>query len=309
MLGPEVIDRGVSVVNHDAFDPAGLVARGQTRRGTPVSVSREYAESDLRLSAALVEPHLIAGFSGGRKAICPGIAGIETILRFHAPELVQPDAARAGLLDGNPAHEESFEAASLAGAPGLTVNVTLDEERRVTGVFAGEMDQAHRAAVRHSLAQSRVAIPAAVDIAVTTAAGHPLDLTFYQSVKGLAAPVGILNPGGTIVAAHECAEGIGEPDLVRAMMDTTDLETYVPRVFDPAWFHMDQWVAQFTKIRRRATEVMCYSSGVPTEQLARCFVTPISSVEDGVRRALDRHGPGATIAVIPEGPYVLPCLA
>ncbi len=308
MLGDEVVGSGVEIVNHDAYDPRQLVVRGQTRRGTPVRANRRYAEAGLRVCLTLVEPHLIAGFSGGRKAICPGIAGIETILRFHAPELVQPEEACAGLIDGNPAHQESLEAAALAGAPELSVNVTLDEARRLTGVFAGEMEAAHRAAVAHSVAQSKVAIPRPVDIAITTSAGHPLDLTFYQGVKGIAAPLRILKPGGTILVAHECAEGIGEPDLVRRMMETENLDTYVPRIWDATWFHMDQWYAQFAKIRRRAGEVLNYSTGVPRDQQARCFVTPVAGVEEGVARALGRHGPDAAIAVLPEGPYVLPCL-
>ena len=308
MLGEEVVATGAEVANHDAFDPAQLVEQGTTRRGTPVAVNRRYVEADLRVSVALVEPHLIAGFSGGRKAICPGICGIETLLRFHAPELIQPDEACAGLLDGNPAHEEAFEAATIAGAPELTVNVTLDEERRLTGVFAGAMDAAHRAAVAQSLRQSKVAIPEPVDIAITTSAGYPLDLTFYQGVKGIAAPLRIVKPGGTIIVAHECAEGIGEADLVRRMMELDDFEAYVPRVWEPTYFHMDQWHAQMTKIRRHASEVLNFSEGIPRDQQARCFVTPIGSVEEGVERSLRKHGPDATIGVLPEGPYVLACV-
>jgi len=308
MLGSEVVEGGPQIVNHEAFDPAQLVHRGETRRGTPVVVSRRYVEADLRVSVALVEPHLIAGFSGGRKAICPGICGIETILRFHAPDLVQPDEACAGLIDGNPAHEESLEAATIAGAPELTVNVTLDEERRLTGVFGGEMDAAHRAAVARSVAQSKVAIAEPVDIALTTSAGHPLDLTFYQGVKGIAAPIRIIKPGGTIIVAHECAEGIGEPDLARRLLQTEDLESYVPRVWDPTYFHMDQWHAQFTKVLRRAGEVLQFSEGISREDQARCFVTPVESVEAGVRHALREHGGDAAIAVLPEGPYVLACV-
>jgi nickel-dependent lactate racemase len=309
MLGEEVMRSGAQVVNHDAFDHGQLVERGVTRRGTPVRVNRRYVEADLRISVALVEPHLIAGFSGGRKAICPGICAIETLLNFHGPELIQPDEACAGLVDGNPAHEEAYEAATLAGAPELTVNVTLDEERRLTGVFAGEMDAGHRAAVAHSVAQAKVAIAEPVDIATTTSAGYPLDLTFYQGVKGIAAPLRILKPGGTIIVAHQCAEGIGEPDLVRRIMELDDFEAYVPRGWDPTYFHMDQWHAQFTKIRRQASEVLNFSEGIPRDQQARCFVTPIESVEEGVQRALHRHGPDASIAVLPEGPYVLACLS
>jgi nickel-dependent lactate racemase len=308
MLGDEAMASGARIVNHDAQETQAAVHRGKTKRGTPVWVNRWYVEAGLRVSVSLVEPHLIAGFSGGRKQICPGICGIETILHFHAPELVLPDEACAGLLEGNPAHEESLEATRMAGPPEVTVNVTLDEARQVTGIFAGELEAAHRAAAARSVAQSKASVPAPVDIAITTGAGYPLDLTFYQSVKGLAAPVPILKPGGTIIAACECAEGIGEPDLERRIMELDEFDTYQPMVWDPAYFHMDQWHAQYSKIRRRAGEVLVRSDGVPRAQLEQCFVTPIDSVEEGVDRALAAHGPDATIAVIPEGAYVLPCI-
>lgn len=308
MLGDELIESGARIVNHDAFDSQGLVYSGETTRGTPVHVNRLYAEADVRVSVSLVEPHLIAGFSGGRKQICPGICGIKTILHFHAPDLVLPGNACAGLIDGNPAHEESLEATGLAGAPEITVNATLDEARRVTGILAGELEAAHAAAVARSVAQSKAAIPAPADIAITTGAGHPLDLTFYQSVKGLAAPVPILRPGGTIISACECTEGIGEPDLERRIFELDNFDAYESRVWDPSYFHMDQWHAQYSKVRRRAGAVLVFSGRIPPEQLQQCFVTPVDSVEEGVERALAMHGPDAAIAVIPEGPYVLPCI-
>jgi nickel-dependent lactate racemase len=308
MLGDEVMGSGARIVNHDAFDSQGLVYRGETRRGTPVHVNRLYAEADVGVSVSLVEPHLIAGFSGGRKQICPGICGIDTILHFHAPDLVLPDEACAGLIDANPAHEESLEATRIAGAPEITVNATLDEVRRVTGIFVGELQAAHRGAVARSVAACKVSIPGPIDIAVTTGAGHPLDLTFYQSVKGLAAPIPILKSGGTIIAACECAEGVGEPDLQRRIVELNDFDAYQPRVWDPTYFHMDQWHAQFSKIRRRAGEVLVFSGGISRPQLQQCFVTPVDSVEEAAERALAAHGPDATIAVLPEGPYVLPCI-
>ena len=309
MLGDETVDSGVRIVNHDAHDPAAQELMGETNRGTPALVNRVYAQADLKLAVSLVEPHLIAGFSGGRKAICPGVCGMETLLRFHAPPLVNPAEACAGLIEGNPAHEESLAVTRLAGAPELMVNATLNEERAVTGIFVGELEAAHLASVAQSYRQGRAAISQPVDIVVTTGAGHPLDLTFYQSVKGIAGAVGILEPGGTIVIACECSEGIGDPPLVRALFETERLDEYVPRVTDTAYFHMDQWHAQFSKILRVAGEVMVHSGGVSNEDLANCFVTPVDRVEEGIERALSRHGADASIAVLPEGPYVLACTA
>ncbi|MGQ9733080.1 MAG: nickel-dependent lactate racemase [Candidatus Zipacnadales bacterium] len=308
MLGEATLASGVQVVNHNAFAMEGLLLRGVTSRKTPVYVNRTYAESALKISLALVEPHLIAGFSGGPKAICPGICGIETLLQFHGPDFVQHQNSSLGLLDGNPSHEECLAAALIAGAPELTVNVTLNEQRQLTGLFVGELEAAHRAAVVHFLAQSKAAIPEPVDIVLTTSGGYPLDLTFYQGVKGIAAAVPILKPGGTIIVAHECMEGVGEEDLKRCLRETPDLAGYVPRMFDPAYFHMDQWHAQFTKILRCASEVLQYSTGIPREEQEQCFVTPIESVEEGVERALHKHGRHASIAVLPTGPYVLACV-
>ena len=309
MLGDEVLASGARVVNHVARDADAQVCCGATARGTPVQVDRVYAEADLRLSVSLVEPHLMAGFSGGRKAICPGVCGRETIRLFHGPWFLEPDEACAGVLDGNPVHRECLDIVTLAGRPEFTVNVTLDEARRVTGVFAGEMEAAHLAAVERSAAQSKVAIPEPVDIVVTTNAGYPLDLTFYQGIKGMIAAVPILKPGGTIIIAHECAEGLGSPEFSELLMSVRDPEEYVAKTWDRSFYCVDQWqFHEHVKVMRRAGEILNLSRGIPDDQLAYCFVTPVASVEAAVAHALTRHGRDASLAVIPEGPYVLACV-
>jgi len=309
MLGEEVLSSGAQVVNHIARDTDAQVYRGATARGTPVYVDRAYAEADLRLAVSLVEPHLMAGFSGGRKAICPGVCGMETVRLFHGPWFLEPDEACAGVLDGNPVHEECLDIVALAGRPELTVNVTLSECRQLTGVFAGQMEACHLAAVERSVAQSKVVVPEPVDIVVTTNAGYPLDLTFYQGIKGMTAAVPILRLGGTIIIAHECAEGLGSPEFTELLLTVDDPEAYVAKTWDRSFWCIDQW--QFheqVKVLRRAGEVLNLSGGIPDDRLARCFVTPIHSVEEGIERALTRHGRDASLALIPEGPYVLACV-
>jgi len=310
MLGSEVIESGVRIINHVARNADEQVYLGETPRGTPVHVDRVCVESDLKLAVSLVEPHLMAGFSGGRKAICPGVCGLETIRRFHGPRLLDPDEACAGLLDGNPVHEEALAVATLAGRPDFTVNVTLDESRALTGVFAGELQACHLAAVQRSVAQSKVAIPEPVDVVVTTNAGYPLDLTYYQGIKGMIAAVPILKRGGTILIAHECAEGIGGAEFTGLMQSVDDPHDYIARTWDDRVFCLDQWqLHEQVKVLRWAGEVLNLSGGLTAEQQAQCFVTPLESLEEGVARALTKHGPNATLAVIPEGPYVLACLA
>lgn len=309
MLGRRVWASGARIVNHVAREADSQVHLGRTRRDTPVYIDRAYVEADLRLAVSLVEPHLMAGFSGGRKAICPGVCGMETIRIFHGPWFLEPDNACAGIIDGNPVHGEALEIATIAGRPEFTVNVTLDESRRLTGVFAGELEACHMAAVSRSVEQSKVAIPQPVDIVVTTNAGYPLDLTFYQGVKGMIAAVPVLKPGGTVVIAHECAEGIGGSEFTDLMLSVDDMEAYLEKTWDRSFYRIDQWqLHEHAKVLRCASEALSLSGGIPRDRLERCFVTPIDSVEDGVERALARHGRDAAIAVIPEGPYVLACV-
>ncbi len=309
MLGSRVMASGVRILNHVARDADAQVHLGRTSRDTPVYIDRTYVEADLKLTVSLVEPHLMAGFSGGRKAVCPGVCGTETIRIFHGPWFLEPDSACAGVIEGNPVHEEALEIAGIAGRPEFTVNVTLDESRRLTGVFAGELEACHMAAVGRSVAQSKVAVAEAVDIVVTTNAGHPLDLTFYQGVKGMIAAAPILKPGGTIVIAHECAEGIGGAEFTELMLAVDDMEAYLEKTWERSFFQIDQWqLHEHAKVLRQASDILSLSDGIPRDQLSQCFVTPIESVEEGVEIALDKHGAEASIAVIPEGPYVLACV-
>ncbi|MBU0608485.1 MAG: nickel-dependent lactate racemase, partial [Armatimonadetes bacterium] len=192
MLGPEAMAAGCRIVNHEARDAASHVDLGRTPRGMPVQVDRRYVEADLKILTGLIEPHLMAGYSGGRKAICPGLCSVETVLAWHSAEMLDPDEARAGNLWRNPVHEEALAVADLANDCGsgeprsrvFLLNVVLNEARELTGVFAGEMRQAHLAGMELAERQTKVELAEPVDIVVTTSAGYPLDLTFYQGVKG-----------------------------------------------------------------------------------------------------------------------------
>jgi nickel-dependent lactate racemase len=314
MLGREVTD-GYCVMNHDGRDMESHADLGRTEprpelglAGTPVQLDRRYVEAELRIGVSLIEPHLMAGYSGGRKAICPGVASVETIRVFHGPQLMEPEESRAGLLDGNPCHAESL---AIVGKrpPDFILNVTLDERRRMTGVFAGDWREAWLAGVAHCGKAARATVPEPVDIVVTTSAGYPLDLTFYQAVKGIIQATPIVKPGGTVIIASECAEGIGGPEFTRLILSVDDLEAFVRRTYEPDFFVIDQWQLHMLARARRRAEVYCFCEGIPRETQERLFVTPVQSVEQGLELALRKHGRGATIGVIPEGPYVLPEVA
>lgn len=306
MVGPEIAS-SYRIVNHDCKDLESHGNLGETERGVPIWVDHRFLDAEVRVSVALIEPHFMAGYSGGRKNICPGICAMETVQIWHGPRFIGHELSDAGSVDGNPVHEDSLFVARKAGLQ-FICDVTLDEKRQITGVFAGEPDAAWRAGVAFAREVNHAPLPEPVEIVLTTCAGYPLDLTFYQAVKGMVGALPALKEGGSIVIASECAEGLGNQEFANILLENDDLEAFVARTYDPSFFIPDQWeVHELLKAVRRA-KVYIFAEGIPAYTLAQCFVEPVPSVEEGLRRALAHHGPNVRIAVIPKGPYVIPVL-
>ena len=306
MLGDEIA-AAYRVEDHHGTKLEEHTLIGTTPRGIPAWIDSRYLAAELKIATGLVEPHLMAGYSGGRKLICPGIASIETVKRWHSPELLEHPNADCGILDGNPVHEENTRIARMAGCD-FIVNVTIDSHRRVTSVAAGDMEQAFLASVRFVENIVRAPVQQPVDIVVTSSAGYPLDTTFYQSVKGLSGCLPIVKQGGTIIMAASLSEGIGSPELQSIFREIPSLEFFMERILDKDYFVMDQWqVEELAKVRRKA-RVKIVSDGLSPEVLTRCFVEHAPTVEQALASSLAEYGPEATIAVIPKGPYVLPTL-
>jgi nickel-dependent lactate racemase len=306
MLGPEVVD-GYRVEDHDGTRLEEHTHLGTTPRGVPVWIDTRYVSADLKIATGLIEPHLMAGYSGGRKLICPGVAALETVKRWHSPAFLEHPKADCGILEGNPVHEENTRIARMAGCD-FIANVTLDSRRRVTSVVAGDMEEAFMAGVRfvEGVVQAPVAHP--VDVVVTSAAGFPLDATFYQSIKGLTGCLPIVKQGGTIILAARLDEGIGSPEFASLFREHPTLDGFMERILGKDYFVMDQWqLEELAKVRRKA-RVRYVSDGLAPEVLSGLFVEPASSVESAVAEALAEYGPDARVAVIPKGPYVLPTL-
>ncbi len=281
---------------------------GTTPRGVPAWIDTRYVRADLKIATGLIEPHLMAGYSGGRKLICPGVAAIETVKKWHGPAFLEHPMADCGILDGNPVHEENTRIARMAGCD-FIVNVTLDSQRRVTSVVAGDMEAAFLAGVKFMDAIVRAPVARPVDIVLTSSAGYPLDTTFYQSVKGLTGALPIVKQGGTIIMAASLSEGIGSPELQSIFREIPSLEVFMERILDKDYFVMDQWqVEELAKVRRKA-RVKIVSDGLSPQVLSGLFVESAPSVEAAVASSLAEYGPDAEIAVIPKGPYVLPCVA
>jgi nickel-dependent lactate racemase len=281
---------------------------GTTERGVPAWIDTRYINADLKIATGLIEPHLMAGYSGGRKLICPGIAALETVKVWHGPTFLEHPSADCGILKGNPVHEENTRIARMAGCD-FIVNVTLDSERRVTSVVAGDMEAAFMEGVRFVEDIVKVPVDEPYDVVITSSAGYPLDTTFYQAVKGLTGCLPIVKQGGTIIMAASLSEGIGSHELQSIFREITSLDTFVERILGKDYFVMDQWqVEELAKVRRKA-KVKVVSDGLNADVLSRLFVEPAATVESALAASLDEYGPKARAAVIPKGPYVLPVLA
>ncbi len=302
MFGSDIL-RGYTVVDHRASILEEQRYVGRTRRNTRVYIDERYCSADLKITVGFIEPHLMAGFSGTRKVVAIGCAGEETIKTLHSPAFLDDPLCREGSIDRNPLHHELLEIAHMAGHD-FTIDVALDANKSVTGVFAGHPQRAHAAGMEAVRKFVGASLPEPADIVLTTCAGYPLDLTYYQAIKGMTAALPVLKKGGVLILAAECAEGLGSERFVSmATRFRTSAE------FEE-WIHhhpveVDQWQLQECAKAMQHGEVVVVSSGIRPEQQNKLFVQTAVSVEDALQRALHKIGPHASIAVIPKGPYTL----
>jgi nickel-dependent lactate racemase len=307
MLGREIVanyrienHRGKVLEEHDFL--------GVTPSGVPVYLDSRYVRADLKIATGLIEPHMWAGYSGGRKVICPGIAALETIKVWHGPRFLEHPNADHGVLDGNPVHEENTRIAKMAGCD-LIVNVCIDDQRRITWVGAGDMEKAWLEGVRFVENVVRVPVTEPCDVVVTSGAGYPLDTTYYQIVKGMTGALPIVKRGGTIIVAASLTEGVGSQEFQHVMAENPDLRAFKQRILDKDYFVMDQWQLEELATVLERCKVKVVSQGIGPEALRRFHVEPAPSVENAVFECMREYGANARVAVIPKGPYVIPYLA
>ena len=303
----EDIANNYRVENHHGKETSEHDYLGITPKGVPVYIDSRYIRAELKITTGLIEPHLMAGYSGGRKVICPGIAGIETVKVWHGPKFLEHPNADCGIVEGNPVHEENTYIALMSGCD-FIVNVCVDGNRQITWAGAGDMIKAWEAGVAVVRQVVRVPIKEPVDIVLTSCAGYPLDITWYQAVKGLIGALPIIKKGGTIILVASLTEGLGSPEFQQVLSENPDLKAFKKRILETDYFVMDQWqLEEFAKVIEKC-KVKVYSKGLEHSVLNKCHVTPIDSVEQAIAESLQEYGPLARIAVIPKGPYVLACV-
>ena len=275
--------------------------------GIPVYINKTYLEADLKILTGLVELHLMAGYSGGRKSILPGIASLETMKHMHGYRMIQEEGTANGHLDDNPFHHAAVKVARMAGVD-FILNVTLDEARNVTGVFGGEMEAAHRKAVELVAASALVEVPEAADIILTCGGGAPLDATLYQTLKAVAGCLGAIKEGGTMIIAARNADGPGSPEFTELLRRLKSYQHYYELVRGPDYIQKDQWMIQELCNGLHRCEILYYTEGFSAKDVRDFLMEPIPSPQAGLEMALKKHGPNARVLVIPEGPYVVPYL-
>ena len=307
MLTPEVV-ANYRVLNHEPENPKALVQVGTTADGTPALLNRHIVEADLRIITGFIEPHFFAGFSGGVKGIMPGCAGLETVMSNHGAKNIGDPQATFGVTEGNPLWEELRDIAIKAG-PSFLLNVTLNEQRDITNVFAGDIIEAHKTGCAFVKKSAMQPVDQPFDIVVTTNSGYPLDLNLYQGVKGMSAGARVLKEGGTLILAAECREGVpdGSPldDLLRS---ANSIEEILVMLSTPDFVRPEQWQAQIQALVQRRAEVLVRCE-LDDTTLRACHLAPCADINAEVTKRLAKLGAEARVAVLPQGPLTIPYLA
>lgn len=291
-----------SVENHDAKSFDAHVSVGTTKRGTPIYVDRRFAEADLHITLGFIEQHLMAGFSGGRKLIVPGLAAQETIKVLHSPAFMREPEATEGSFEQNPLHTELLEIASRVRHD-FMLDVTLTRDREIAGVFAGHGVEAHKEGVRFLRETLLESLSKPFDAVITTAAGYPLDLTFYQTIKGVTAAQHIVKPGGAILVLGECAEGVGAAEFARKVANLSTYQEYL-RSLDGVPVEVDQWQLEKLALVAANHEVLFYTPGILHEKMGGISSNMFETPAGAIKQLLQCLPPRSRVAVIPDGPYV-----
>ncbi|MGI9476384.1 MAG: nickel-dependent lactate racemase [Hyphomicrobiaceae bacterium] len=303
---PWVLDN-VRVENHFAMNDADHVDLGVTQgRGVPVKLDKRFVDADLRIATGLVEPHFMAGYSGGRKVVAPGVAHHETIRTFHSARFMEDPAARECNLAANPLHEEQLEIIGMLGDV-YALNTVIDDKRRLVFASFGEIIESHMAAVTFVRDFTEIPVGRRFKTVVTSSAGYPLDQTYYQTVKGMVTPLDILEPGGTLIVASECAEGIGSDHFRAAQEKLVRLgpDAFLETLLAKSFADVDEWQTEMQLKPMRVGDIQLYTEGLAEEDFGVTGVERITDLSDAISKSIAKSG-DPDVAIIPEGPYVVP---
>lgn len=302
ICGPDVVSQ-YKIVNHDARDLASHRHLGTTTSGTPIYIDERFMSADLHISLGLIEPHLMAGFSGGRKLVAPGLAAQETIKVLHSPKFMREPRSAEGFIEDNPLHRELLEIARIARHDFL-LDVALTRDRAIAGVFAGNPVEAHLKGSEFVTRVMLEQLDEPLDGVITSAAGYPLDLTFYQAIKGITAASHIVKSGGQILLIAECEEGAGAPEFRDMLRSYPSHREFMDKILH-APVTVDQWQLEKLALVTADRGVSFFVPGLPTEYWASLWGPAFHSLSEALSAFFAVMPEGAKIGIIPDGPYVL----
>ncbi len=306
VVGSDWVLETVPVVNHFARNEEDHLSLGTLTGDIPVKLDHRFLRADLRIVVGLVEPHFMAGYSGGRKIIAPGVAHEDTIRVFHSARILEHCRAANCILEGNPIHSAQLDILKLVGRA-FAVNTVIDEDRRISFVNFGDIEASHLDAVAFVRPYTEIPVPRRFKTVVTSSAGHPLDSTYYQTVKGMVGVVDILEPGGNLIIVSESSGGLGSLEFAEAQRNLIRLgpDRFLEELLQKRSASIDEWQSEMLVKAMKKANIYLYSGGLTEDQhsltAVHSIASPSNAIADSVRTHADSH-----IAVVPEGPYVIP---
>jgi len=303
LVGKEIAS-SYRIINHFSKNQDDMILVGHVGDGVPALVNKHYLAADLKILTGFIEPHMWAGFSGGRKSILPGISSVKTLEFMHGPEMVAHPKTRYGILEGNPFHEAGLAIMEKAGAD-FIVNVTLDSNKKITGIFAGHPVKAHLKGVEFLSCHCVQTLDEPLDFVVTTNAGAPLDCNLYQTSKGISGVAGATREGGVILIATECLEGFGSEEYRAVFEHATTPQAFIEKLMKKEFFLPDQWCAQETYQVMLKNEIWVHTKGIDPDTLKRFHFKPVENMTEAIEELLNRFGSDARWAIVPDGPLLI----
>jgi nickel-dependent lactate racemase len=273
-----------------------------------VGLNRAFLQADVRITTGFVEPHFFAGFSGGPKMVAPGLAGLATVMTLHDAKRIGHPNATWGITEGNPIHDDVREIAQMVGVH-FAVDVSLNRSQQITAAFAGDLSAEHRAACAHVKDTAMCGVAAPFDVVLTTNSGYPLDQNLYQAVKGMSAAAKVVKPGGTIICAAECRDGLPAHGSYGAVLASAPTPAaLLAMITSPGYAAPDQWQVQIQAQILAKAAVRVKTAGLTDDEVRAAHFTPVGDVSQAVADALRDAGPAATLCVLPQGPQTVPYL-
>ena len=308
MLGEDILSR-YRIIQNDAGDRSSYKLVGTTKSGNEIWLHKGYLDCDIRILTGFIEPHFFAGFSGGGKAVMPGLALLETILSNHSVNNIDHPKATWGVTCGNPIWEEIQQAASLV-PPSFLLNLALNKDKKITAVFAGDFHRAYEQGCDYVRKNAMVAVEKPYDIVITSNSGYPLDINLYQAVKGMSAAARIVARDGSIVVVADCRDGIPDHgEYGRLLCEAGNHDSLLRKIHKKDFVKQDMWQAQVHSMICQKADVYFHSRNLSDEQIERAFLKPCSRVEDTIEELLHKYGRDASVCVLTEGPQTIPYIS